>query len=291
MAVQGHRVWYGTVGGSGVTGRPPLVVVHGGPGLAHDYLEPVSALASSGRRVVFYDQLGCGNSDRPDDPSLWSVDFFVDELATLVAELQLDRFHLLGHSWGGALAMEYLLRQRQGVVSLTLADTFPSVPRLRAEWTRLRADLPAHVQEVLEKHEQAGTTGDPEYQAAFQESFYRRHVCRVHPEPECLPRAFAEAGGQVYSVMWGPSWFDVSGKLEDWDVTRRLGEIQAPTLVLAGRHDQCPPALAELVHRAIPASELVIFEESSHLPYLEEPDRFRTVVTDFLERSESGAAT
>ncbi len=289
LPIGGYSVWYGIVGEP--SSRPTVVVVHGGPGLPHDYLEPVSAVAAGGRRVVFYDQLGCGNSDRPDEASLWSVDLFVEELAALVRQLRLDRFHLFGHSWGGALAMEYALRHPIGPVSLMLADTFPSMPRLRAEWARLRSGMPGWVQEVLSRHERAGTTSDPEYQAAFEEFFYRRHVCRVDPQPECVPRAFSKAGGQVYNAMWGPSWFEVTGKLRDWDVTPRLNRIVAPALILVGRHDQCTPVLAELLKPGIPRSELAIFENSSHLPYIEEPERFHQVVTEFLERVESSTSS
>src|SRR5204863_2516161 len=151
---------------------------HGGPGAPHDYLENLEALATDTRRVIFYDQLGCGHSDQPDDTSLWRVERFADELATVRRELGLDRVHILGQSWGGMLAIEYALRQPAGLVSLILSNTTPSIPLWIAEANRLRAELPPEVNTTLLRHEEAGTTDDPEYQEAMK-VYYDRHVCRV----------------------------------------------------------------------------------------------------------------
>src|SRR5215471_18740270 len=175
-----YRVWYRIIGGGAERENIPLLALHGGPGVPHDYIENLADLASDTRRVIFYDQLGCGRSDQPEDTSLWRVDRFVEELGIVRRELGLDRVHLLGQSWGGMLAIEYVLTQPKGIVSLILASTLSSMPLWIAEADRLRGELPPAVQATLLRHEQAGTTDDPEYQKAMQ-VFYERHVCRVVP--------------------------------------------------------------------------------------------------------------
>lgn len=286
-----YEIWYRVVGSAEAevqAGKLPLICLHGGPGFPHDYLEPLEELAESGRRVIFYDQLGCGNSDQPHDPSLWTVDLFLEELANLRRALALQRVHLLGQSWGGMLALEYALWQPAGLTSLTLADSLASAAQWEEETGRLLRDLPEEAQATLKKHEDAGTTGDPAYEEAMM-AFYRRHVCRLDPWPEPLMKSVRKKGEnpEVYQTMWGPSEFHLTGTLRDWDVSGRLGEIQAPTLVIGGRYDEATPALAETLHRGIAGSELTIFENSAHMPHLEEAERFLEVVGGFMDRVES----
>lgn len=287
LPFRGHRTWFGITGAGEQPGRLPLVVCHGGPGFPHDALEPLSALAR-GRRVVFYDQLGCGRSDHPHDPSLWSPELFEAELRALRAALGLDRCHLLGQSWGGALVLAHAVAHPAGVASLTLADPLVCTADWIAEADRLRAQLPKDVQGVLRRHEAAGTAGDPAYQQAMM-VYYLRHVCRLDPWPDCLQRSLAalEADPEVYLTMWGPSEFHCTGVLKDWDVRPRLGGIRAPALVVGGRYDECTPAIQEDLHRRLPGSEWVVFEDSSHMPFLEETDRFLAVVEGFLCRVEA----
>src|SRR5258708_40142874 len=181
------------------------MILHGGPGVPHDYLENLESLASDTRRVVFYDQLGCGRSDQPDDPSLWRVSRFAHELATVRQELGLDQVHILGQSWGGMLAIEYALRQPQGLVSLILANTTSSIPMWVAEANRLRADLPAEVNATLLRHEEAATTNDHSYPDALN-VYYARHVCRVTPMPDFVQRALYQPCF-LYNYMNGPNQF------------------------------------------------------------------------------------
>ena len=251
---RGQRTWYRVVGDGEAAGKLPLVLINGGPGAPHDYLEPLAEWARAGRRIVFYDQLGSGDSDHPHDPGLWTVELFVAELRAVREALGLAPCHLLGQSWGGLLALEHAL---------------------------------AHPQAALTRHEAAGTTGSAEYEEAMM-VYYGRHVCRLDPWPECLLRAYARLreDPEVYTTMWGPSEFRVTGTLKKWDVSLRLSGIEAPALVLGGRHDECTPALQEDLHRRLPGSAWTVFEASAHLPHLEEPQRFREVVEGFLERVE-----
>jgi L-proline amide hydrolase len=284
---RGHRVWYAVVGDLGTPGKLPLLCLHGGPGACHDYLESLARLAVGGRPVVFYDQLGCGNSDQPDDPALWTVALFVEEVGVVRRALALKRMHLLGQSWGGMLAMEYLLTKPQGVASATIASSPASMGQWVAEANRLREDLPAEVQATLRRHEASGTTDSPEYQKAML-VFYGRHVCRLDPWPEPMVRSFAklERNPQVYRTMNGPSEFHVVGNLRDWDITDRLAEIAVPTLVTSGRYDEATPAIALTVHRGIRGSEWVLFEQSAHMAHLEELEGYTAVLEEFLSRHE-----
>ncbi len=151
---------------------------------------------------------------------------------------------------------------------------------------RLRSELPGDVQRVFNEHEAAGTTESQEYQAVFQEHFLQRNVCKI-PLPECFGRAFQKTNAEVYLALHGPSWFELTGEYKDWDVTKRLQEIQVPTLVTVGRDDQCVPELSGTLHERIEGSELVVFEKSSHLPFFEEPERHTQVVDEFVTRADA----
>jgi proline-specific peptidase len=281
IEVPGGKVFYRIVGEGGV----PLLCLHGGPGLPHDYLEALEDLSSE-RPVIFYDQLGCGNSERPDDHSLWNVERFVEELATVREALGLERLHLFGNSWGGWLAMQYVLDRRPFLESLVLSSSPPSVPRWIEDCAHLREQLPQEVKTTLDHHEEHGYFDCPEYQWAIV-FFYRRHLCRMNPWPEGLERAFSRFGADVYNTMWGPSEFGpVTGMLKSWDITERLSEIKVPTLITGGRYDEARPDHLEILHQCIEGSEMVIFEESAHLAFAEERKHYIQVLGDFLDSVE-----
>jgi proline-specific peptidase len=286
---KGYQTWYRIVGDTEAPGKFPLLCLHGGPGACHDYLESLEAMAATGRRVIFYDQLGCGNSRIPvSNPAMWTIELYVEEVDVVRKALGLERIHLLGQSWGGMLAMEYMVTQPQGIVSVTIASSPASMIQWVEEANRLRRDLPADVQEILNRHEQAGTTQSPEYKSAT-DVFYHRHVCRVVPYPEYVQRSFVKMDlyPEVYNTMNGPNEFHVVGTIKDWDIRHRLGEIQAPTLVTSGRYDEATPLIAETVHKGIPGSEWVIFENSGHCAHAEEPERYMQVLGEFLSRIEA----
>lgn len=289
---KGYETWYRIVGEREETGKFPLLCLHGGPGAAHDYLESLDAMAETGRRVIYYDQIGCSRSSIPESkPEMWTVELYVEEVDAVRQALGLDRIHLLGQSWGGMLAMEYALTQPQGLESLTVASSPASMIQWVEEANRLREDLPPEVQQTLLRHEAAGTVDSPEYQEAMQ-VFYDRHVCRVVPNPEYVQRSFASiaANPEVYYTMNGPSEFHVVGTLKEWDIIPRLGEIRVPTLVTSGRFDEATPLIAETVKNGILGAEWVIFEESSHMAHAEEPERYMQVLDAFLTSVEQRAA-
>lgn len=279
--VPGGRVWYEVVGSGD---RLPLLVLHGGPGFTHEYVRSLEALADE-RPVVFYDQLGCGRSDRPDDVSLWTTERAVAELAAVREAVGLERLHLLGQSWGSMLATDYLLGRPGGVVGVVLASPCISIPRWVEDAGRFRDALPEDVQRVIERHEGAGWTACPEYTAAML-VYYKRHVCRMEAWPDEVERSFGGNGEQVYSTMWGPSEFTVTGSLRTFDRSDRLHELDMPVLFTCGRHDEATPETVAWYQSLVPRAELVVFEESAHLAHLEERERYNAAVRGFLARAE-----
>jgi proline-specific peptidase len=283
VEVPGGKVWYRVSGdGAGV----PLLLLHGGPGSGHDSFDRMVALGDE-RPVVFYDQLGCGKSEIPDEPLFWQMDRFVAEVDAVREGLGLDRIHLLGQSWGGWLAIEYMMTHPQGVASLTLSSTSASVEGFIRGAKALVAELPAETRETIERHEAAGTTADPEYQAAAR-VFYQRHLCRMDPWPEEMARSGNNIRNTpVYNYMWGPSEFTCTGNLNGWDRSDRLGEITVPTLITHGRYDEMVPALAAELHAGIPNSDVVMFDQSAHAAHLEESDLYIATLREFLKRVET----
>jgi L-proline amide hydrolase len=285
----GYETWYRVTGDLG-SSMTPLVVVHGGPGFTHDYVLSLSELAATGRPVVHYDQLGCGNSTRLPERGgeFWTVSLFLHELDNLLSALGIEEdYHLLGQSWGGMLGAEHAVRQPRGLRSLILSNSPASESVLLDEAHRLRRDLPADVQAVLDHHEALGTIDDPAYLAATQ-AFYDRHICQVLPYPPEVQASFdaVAADPTVYGAMIGPNEMFCTGTLRDWSVIGRLGTIVAPTLLLSGRYDEATPATQQPFADEIPNVRWTIFEHSSHMPFVEEPEAYFSVVSDFLARND-----
>lgn len=277
--------WY-RVTGDLSAGRPALVVVHGGPGSTHDYLGSLAAFAELGMPVVHYDQLGNGGSthlsDRPAD--FWTVELFLAELDNLLTHLKIaDNYVLYGHSWGGMLAAKHAAKAAGGLRGLIIADAPASYPLWLREMRVLRSRLPAGVNETLLALEAAGDTDCPEYHRACG-VFYEQHLCRLDPWPSEYRASFFEMYNDptVYFAMNGPSEFHVIGSLRDWGVTDCLADIAAPTLVISGRYDEATPVTLQPFLDLIPDVRWEVFENSSHVPHLEEPERFRQVLEEYL---------
>ncbi len=294
---RGHQTWYRVTGDLAATraaGKAPLVVLHGGPGVPHDYTLRIANLAAGGRAVVHYDQLGCGRSTHlPDaDTDFWNVQLFLDELDNLLQALGIaDQHAVLGQSWGGMLGAEYGVRRPAGLRALVIANSPASMELWLSEANRLREQLPPDVQATLLEHEEAGTTSSPEYLAAEQ-VFYDRHVCRVVPNPPEVVASFAalEVDPTVYHTMNGPSEFHVIGTMKSWTVIDRLDQVVAPTLLVNGRHDEATPACVQPFADRIPDVRWEVFEDSSHLPHVEEEERYLQVVGDFLDAHDGDPA-
>lgn len=282
IEVPGGVVWFKRVGGGAGL---PLLVVHGGPGLPHYYLSSLERLADE-RPVIFWDQLGCGNSDRPSDTGLWTMERSVAEMDAVVRSLGLDAFHIFGNSWGGMLAQQYVLDVASGAVSLTISNSTASIPLFADNVIRLKSELDAATQDAIDRHEAAGTTNSAEYQAAIM-TWNETYLCRSLPWPTDLYQAFQNMGTEIFTTMFGPSDFHIVGTIRDWDVIDRLPEITMPTLLLAGRYDECSPDHMREMHRHIKGSRFEFFDNSAHLPFIEEPERFDSVLRGFLRQQDS----
>jgi len=283
ISVTGGKIRY-KVAGEDKKGIPALVL-HGGPGASYDYLEPLAALSDE-RPVVFYDQLGCGDSDQPDDISLWTIERFVDELHQVRKALGLKNVHIIGQSWGTSLAVDYLLTMNpKGVVGVVLSGPLLSTSRWIEDQRAYIAELPKAIQEIILKCEDAGEFSSPQYQDAMM-AYYKIHVCRLNPWPECLNRSFEKLNFSIYGYMWGPSEFTVTGVLKNYERVDQLKKIARPVLLTCGFYDEATPSTTRYYQKSIPGSEMYIFDDASHEHHLEKPQEYLQVVRDFFRRAE-----
>lgn len=286
LPVPGGSLWYKLVGNQD---RVPLLVIHGGPGAGSAYLEVLNALADE-RPVVFYDQLGCGRSEKPNRSALWTLAHFVEELAAVREYLDLEQVYLLGHSWGGWLAIEYMLTHPQGIQGLVLASTSASIPEYVREIYRLRRALP-DIDATLRLHEQQGTLEHPDYKAALL-SFYQQHLCRLETWPPTLVDNLVKMEHlAVYTALQGRNEFLITGTLRDWDRTAQLTEITTPTLITVGRYDEITPHCALTLQQGIAHAQLCVFEQSAHMPHLEETAHYLSTIRRFLDQTDDISAT
>lgn len=281
-----YTTWF-RVTGDLSSPKTPLVVAHGGPGCTHDYVVSIAEIANSGRPVIHYDQLGSGRSTHLRDKGgdFWTVGLFLEELDNLLEYFGIaDRYFLLGQSWGGMLGAEHAIRQPVGLKALVISNSPASMELWLSEANRLRSELPREIEEVLDFHEAQGTLQDPDYLAAA-DYFYAQHVCRVVPNPPEVERTnqYMKEDSTVYNVMNGPNEFHVIGTMKEWSVVDQIHRIIAPTLLVSGRFDEATPAVVQPFMDKIPDVRWVIFEESSHMPFVEEPEAFFSVVQAFLD--------
>ncbi|TFY54624.1 hypothetical protein EVJ58_g8752 [Rhodofomes roseus] len=282
-----YQTWYKVVGDLSSDIRP-VIALHGGPGFSHHYMLPHAELAKShGIPVIFYDQIGNGESSHPANKpkEFWSLDLFMDELDNLLAHFRInDNFDLVGHSWGAMLALHYAShRQPQGLKHLVIVSGTPATELWVEGTTRLRKQLPPDVLDVLERHEAAGTTDSKEYQDALM-VFYKKHVCTLDPWPKQLLQSFdvMDKDPTVYTTMWGSSEMSADGTLRTWTCVDQLHTIHCPTLLTNGRMDEAHDVNVMPMFNKLPRVKWVQFANSSHLAFFEEPERYIAVVSAFL---------
>lgn len=280
ISVLGHRLYYRQFG---EPRHGEVLGLHGGPGATHDYLLPFADLADHGYRVTLYDQLGCGRSEVPNDPALFVPEHYVEEVEELRRKMRLGRFHVMGSSWGGMLAIAYALRYQRHLRSMTTVGGLHSVPLTVSEMQKQKGRLPEEVRQTMQKYEAAGDYDNPEYQKAVM-VYYRRHLCRMETWPPEVSYSLEHTSKPVYGTMNGPNEFTIIGNIRYWDVTDRLHAIRVPTLVLGGKYDEVSPAVARGIHKGVHGSELTTFLKSSHLPFWEEREAFIGRVLRFLKK-------
>jgi len=280
VKVDGYRIVAYSFG----TGDDVLLCLNGGPGLPCDYLrDSHSFLSDHGYRVVAFDQLGCGQSDKPHDTSLWNITRYVEEVETVRTTLGLGKVHLIGQSWGGWLSIEYGVTYPQNLKTVVLENTCGDMPHLVSELERHRAALGPETVAMMQRHEAEGTLDHPEYQAAITILNYR-HVCRMQEYPAPVMRSLSDWNMEVYGHMQGPNEFLYTGNLKDWNRLADMHRITCPVLITVGQHDELSPACALKMKNALPNAELKVFPNSSHMPFFEEPDVFFPALMDFLGR-------
>jgi proline iminopeptidase len=277
---QGHKLVAYAAG----AGERSLFLLNGGPGFSSEYLRlPLLQLASDEMQVIAYDQLGCGESDRPTDISLWTLERYVEEVEWVRQRMGLEKPIVLGHSWGGVLAIEYALKYPNSLKALVLNNTVADIPFHLAEVNRLREALGPEAVKMMYRHEAAGTLDHPEYQAAITLLNYR-HGCRMDQWPAPFVRGNEQINQQIFVHMQGPSEFHFTGNLKEWTRVDRLHEIQQPVLVLSSEHDMLTPTSAMRIHNALPCSEIAVLRDCSHLSMYERPEEYFRCVREFLTR-------
>jgi proline iminopeptidase len=259
--------------------RVPLIAIHGGPGGSHEYLLPLTKLSEE-RTIILYDQLDCGGSDKPGDPANWTVDRFVAELDALRAALEIDRCIVLGHSWGGLIAVEYAARGPAGLQGAIFASPLISTARWAADRAAHKAALPADIQIALDRHGSAGNASSPEYQAALG-SLMKRHFCRLPEEPAEVTRLFCTLNTRLYQTLWGDSEFACTGTLKGYDGSLLLPGIGVPCLFVCGEYDVSTPAANRDFASLTRENKVSVIPGASHMPMFENPIAFLTALRWF----------
>lgn len=281
LAVPGGRIWY-TVSGTG--SGTPLVLLHGGPGLSSYYLKPLADLGDD-RQVIRYDQLGGGKSDTTSDTALFTIAHFVQELDSLRSHLGVAKWHVLGHSWGTILALEYYRAHPDRVVSLTFGSPVFDIPAYERRARQLVTTLSQPAQHSIRRAEATGEYDSPAYQNAINE-FYGLYVFR-HPVPADLDSSFASFNQGIYNYMQGPSEFTITGTLKQYDATPFLPQIGVPTLVTVGEFDEVGPDLVRGHAAQIPGARFEILAGSAHMTFWDARDANVRVVREFLRTADS----
>jgi proline iminopeptidase len=286
------KVWTKRVGNNPTA---KVLLLHGGPAATHEYWEACdSYLPAAGIEYYYYDQLGSAYSDQPDEPDLWELERFVDEAEQVRQALGLNQenFYLVGHSWGGLLAIEYTLRFQQHLKGLVISNMMASIPAYN-EYAQT-ALMPAMDQAALAEIkglETAGEFQDPRYMELVIEHHYVHHLLRMPPDqwPDPVNRAFKKLNQAIYVPMQGPSELGASGKLSDWDRTTDLAQITVPTLVIGAKHDTMDPAHMEMIAGKLPNGRYLYCPNGSHMAMYDDQATYFEGLIGFIRDVESGA--
>lgn len=275
------KVWYRIVGHGN---KDPLLLLHGGPGVPSYYLNPMTSLSDE-RPVIFIDQLGCGRSDNITDTTLMTIESYVEQLKEIHDSLGLKDFYIYGHSWGSILAVEYYFAHPEGVKSLILSSPALDIKRWSEDTDSLVATLPDSLQYIIYENERNGTYDSSEYQSAMN-FFYQLYLCRSKPWPSDVNNALSQMNEKIYVYMNGPSEFNLSGTLKNYDATGKLKDIKVPTLFIGGQYDEARPSTVRYYSGLVPNSEAAIIPEAAHLSMIDNPAANDNAVRSFLHRIE-----
>ncbi len=273
-----YKVWTKKIG----SGSIKVLLLHGGPGLTHEYFECMeSFLPQAGVEFYYYDQLGSHYSDRPTDTALWSVERFTDEVEEVRKGLGLDSFYLLGHSWGGMLTMEYAVKYPDHLKGCIISNMTASIPDYVVYINKLRDKQPKEEVVAMKKYEDANKSNDPEYQKLVQK-LYNQYICRLSEWPEPLSRSFAHINSQVYNTMQGNNEFVVTGKFKNWNAWDKIPHIKCPTLVIGAYYDEMDPKEIEKMGKLIPGAQ-VLMCKGGHMSMWDDQQRYMDGLIKFLK--------
>jgi len=283
------QVWTKRVGNNP---RMKLLLLHGGPAATHEYFECFeSFLPLEGIEFIYYDQLGSAYSDQPKDPELWTAERFVEEVEQVRKALGLNRdnFYLLGHSWGGILAIEYALKYQEHLRGLIISNMMASGPEYDAYAENVLAkQMEPAVLEEIKGLEAAGDFGNPRYMELLVPNYYMKHICRLPEWPDPVNRAFARINQEIYVIMQGPSEFGISGRLEKWDRKADLKNIAVPTLVIGAKHDTMDPAHMEWISKQVPNGSYLFCPNGSHMCMWDDQETYMGGLVKFIKAVDAG---
>ena len=281
IATPNGRLWYRINGKRHfASGKTPLVCLHGGPGASHHYLLPLIDLADE-RPVIFYDQLDCGLSDRPNDKKNWTIERFISEIDLVRNALNLSQVALYGNSCGSTWIAPYAAGHPAGLRAVIFASPFLAAAPFIRDAKTLRAELPPEILKTMEQHEAADTTDSDEYHEAVS-VWYQRHVCRLDPWPSYLMRTIELFSNDLYHYMWGPAEPMLTGVLRDFDAGEALAKIKCPSWFVCGEYDEVTPASTQQFAAITPGSKFSAIADASHTPHIEQRRSFIRAAREFL---------
>ncbi|MBA3237360.1 MAG: proline iminopeptidase-family hydrolase [Parachlamydiaceae bacterium] len=280
----GYKVWTKRVG----NGPIKILTLHGGPGDTHEYFECMENYFPKDQfQLIFYDQLGSYHSDQPDDPSLWTIDRFCEEIEQVRKGLKLDDFYLYGFSWGGVLAIEYSLKYQTHLKGVILAGITGSADSYVTHFNHLISNLPTSIRDSLKSYEEAGDIHNPNYEKLLMDEVYSRYLCRLKPWPDSLLRTFRHLNTQVYNVIQGPNAYIITGNSKHWNRWADLSKITIPALLICGRYDAIDPNDLEKMKLLIPNSRAKICENGSHCAFFDDSEVYFETIHNFLKNVET----
>lgn len=278
MLNNGYKVWTKTSD----QGTIPILLLHGGPGSTHEYFECFEQfLPLAGYQLIFYDQLGSYFSDKPNDPSLWTVERFCEEVEQVRQALGLDNFYLYGFSWGGILAIEYALKYQQHLKGIIISNMAASMQASETYIQQLASQLTIELQKNIPASQDKSSFAE-----FIEQRFYAKHFCRLTPWPEPIIRTFSHKNKQVYDTMEGVKNFRITGNLKNWNRWKDLSNIHVPTLLMGATHDVINPEDIKKMGTLMPHAQVFISQEGSHLTFYDDQENYFKELIRFLQKTE-----
>lgn len=272
-----------------------LLLLNGGPGATHEYFECFeSFLLPEGFEIIYYDQLGCGLSDNPNDTTLWDLDRFVEEVEQVRVALNLnkDNFYLLGHSWGGILGMQYALKYQDNLKGLIISNMMSSCP-LYGKYAQevLAPQFDQKILDTIRQIEARGDFANPKYMELLMPNFYAKHICRIPLEhwPEPMNRSLGKINQSLYVTMQGPSEFGIGGNLVNWDVSKELPKIKTPTLTIGGVHDTMDPEHMQWMSTQVQNGRNITCPNGSHMAMYDDQKNYFPGLLQFIKDVDGGS--